>query len=375
MNYKRILEPVFNSAVEILPLILVMVTSCFFSLGTAAWIGVISYVVYLVSHVLLFERRCSPSYMICICGAILIFYIITKLTSPFGPVSTEHFTIICEVLLIVVFSISLYVRTYITSRVRKQHLKKEWPSMAIRIDEFFYVSRMLRNMLAIHLLIVLLYKLSPPSFQTSFKDRIFIPGLLLLLILLVVTFETFRIIVMKKKINQEAWLPIVNETGGVIGKIAQSVDQTSRKSFLHPVVRIAFLHQGMFYLKERPGSYATDPGKLDYPFEKFVYYSHSLEEAVGNILEKEGGRRDLPVKFVFRYLFKNQTISRLIYLYTCRVNDEDTMKCLQMKGGKLWTEKQIEENLGKGVFSEYFEKEFEILKATVLMAEKIATGT
>jgi hypothetical protein len=39
------------------------------------------------------------------------------------------------------------------------------------------------------------------------------------------------------------------------------------------------------------------------------------------------------------------------------------------EGGKLWLTAQIEENLSKGVFSGYFEKEFPYLQNTILFAE------
>jgi hypothetical protein len=36
----------------------------------------------------------------------------------------------------------------------------------------------------------------------------------------------------------------------------------------------------------------------------------------------------------------------------------------------LWSERQIEDNMGTGIFSECFELEFEYLKNTVLLAHR-----
>jgi hypothetical protein len=211
----------------------------------------------------------------------------------------------------------------------------------------------------------------PEQLHSTTIERIVIAGLLLFFVLTVMAFETIRLAIMRKKINYEEWLPIVNETGGVIGKIALSVSLASRKSYLHPIIRIALIYKGLFYLCERPDNGIINPGKIDYPFENFVLYNHSLDDAVGNSLRTETGKNDLPVKFVFRYLFSNDTANRMVYLYTCRIDDDATMNHLRLSTGKLWTERQIEENIDKGVFSECFEKEYEILKNTVLMAEKI----
>ena len=51
------------------------------------------------------------------------------------------------------------------------------------------------------------------------------------------------------------------------------------------------------------------------------------------------------------------------------IRSEKMMNIVKREGGKLWTGKQIEENMGKGLFSEYFEQEFNYLQNTVLLAE------
>ena len=63
-------------------------------------------------------------------------------------------------------------------------------------------------------------------------------------------------------------------------------------------------------------------------------------------------------------------MKHLVHLYTIRLANERQLAELAQERGKLWTVKQIEENLGKSVFSSYFEKEFAYLQNTVLLAEK-----
>jgi len=63
----------------------------------------------------------------------------------------------------------------------------------------------------------------------------------------------------------------------------------------------------------------------------------------------------------------------LVYLYIINIQDEEIMNSFRLNG-KLWTEKQIEENMDSGVFSEYFEKEYDVLKNTVLMADHLING-
>lgn len=65
--------------------------------------------------------------------------------------------------------------------------------------------------------------------------------------------------------------------------------------------------------------------------------------------------------------FENENTKRLIFFYVSIISSEKEFNKLLLKGGKLWTPKQIEDNIGSGVFSESFELEFEYLKNTVLM--------
>ncbi len=300
---------------------------------------------------------------------------ILYISSICGSIFPVCLAIVSEVILTLVLSIALLFKDFFIKKAKSKQNKDKHSALVVHINEVLLAARIIRNTLILHLIIVLLYEILPDDAHSAPLDKIMIPGLLFIFIFLIFAFEVVRISLMKRKINTENWLAIVNETGGVIGKVALSVSQGSKKHYLHPVIRIALIYKGLFYLYERPEHFLINPGKIDYPFEKYVYYNHSLDDAVGNVLQKAIGRKDLPVKFVFRYLFKTDTANRLVYLYTCKIEDEKTMNQINLGKGKLWTEKQIEENIGTGIFSECFEKEYEILKNTVLMAEKIIAGT
>ena len=62
-------------------------------------------------------------------------------------------------------------------------------------------------------------------------------------------------------------------------------------------------------------------------------------------------------------------MKHLVSLYALCLHSEEQLKRLVGHKGKLWTIKQVEENKGSGLFSEYFEKEFPYLRSTVLLAE------
>ena len=75
-------------------------------------------------------------------------------------------------------------------------------------------------------------------------------------------------------------------------------------------------------------------------------------------------------KYTGKYIFENNETKRLIFLYISIIDDEEKFNKLHLGDGKLWTEKQIEENRNSNIFSECFELEFEYLKNTVLLNSK-----
>jgi hypothetical protein len=98
---------------------------------------------------------------------------------------------------------------------------------------------------------------------------------------------------------------------------------------------------------------------------------HDINEAILNLVKKEIGTKDIPLRFLLKYIFENKSTKRLIFLYVSIIDDEEKFNCLELKDGKLWTEKQIEENRNSNIFSECFELEFVYLKNTVLLNYKL----
>ena len=121
---------------------------------------------------------------------------------------------------------------------------------------------------------------------------------------------------------------------------------------------MAVIYQGMLYLVNRGKKSFVSPDTIDYPFYSYVLFRHSIESTVRETMGGLGEKEDVMPRFLIRYTFENE-----------KVRSEKVMDQIKQPNGKLWTSKQIEENLGSGVFSEYFEQEFAYLQNTVLLAE------
>jgi hypothetical protein len=183
--------------------------------------------------------------------------------------------------------------------------------------------------------------------------------------------QALRFRLLSKRLQGEEWLPVINECGVVQGRIAKSVSLSMKNKFLHPIVRIALIYDGMLYLKDRDKSRLLNPERLDYPFETYMKYNHNIGEAVKNAVRKEIETETLPVRFILKYVFENSNTKRLIFLYVAVIKSEKDFDDLSLEGGKLWTTNQIEDNIGSSVFSETFEQEFDYLKNTVLMSDLV----
>jgi len=164
------------------------------------------------------------------------------------------------------------------------------------------------------------------------------------------------------------WLPIINESGTVYGKITYSQSIRKKNKCLHPIVRIALIHNGKIFLSEKKDIETNKITCLDYPFERHILYKETLDEAVAKTIASNGSQSDLfsDCTYLFHYIHRSEKIDRLVYFYICHIHNDSLLKKLNLNKGKWWMHKQIKENLNTGLFSLFFENEFKFLESTVL---------
>lgn len=269
----------------------------------------------------------------------------------------------------IIFVLLLIAARLSRSRIVSRSAKRENVMLRNYLKETLRVAFQTQYGLSVHLLLVMALLLLGAAGPGALHHRwILITAQLVLLA--VILLESGRLHLLSKKLYKEEWLPVVNESGDVTGKVAKSITKDLKNRFMHPVVRVALIFRGKIYLRERDASRLLNPGLLDYPFEKYMQYDHDIDESVHNSISRECGNRHLPLRFLLKYTFENDTTKRLIFLYVSDIEDEDLFNSLHLSGGKLWMETQIEDNMGTGLFSECFELEFEYLKNTILLAHR-----
>lgn len=289
---------------------------------------------------------------------------------PIGPIVSIYLPLITELLLVVVLAIMGFVKRSMLRRLRNSK-QPAYQRTLIRttLNEFFFVALLIQNLFTLHLFIILVYSILPETLQSVRAERFLYRELGILIGVLLILYEQIRISMMQGSLKKEMWLPVLNDGGKVIGCIARSVSRTVPKKYYHPVVRIAVIYQGMLYLSKRGKDAFVSPSTVDYPFTNYVLFKHSIESTVQETMGSLSEQKEVAPRFLIRYTFENEKVKHLVSLYVVCIRTEEQMDRIRRPGGKLWTSKQIEENLQAGVFSEYFEQEFGYLQNTVLLAE------
>ncbi|MDL2222953.1 hypothetical protein LJB98_02530 [Bacteroidales bacterium OttesenSCG-928-M11] len=359
--------PLLTPILGLFPAVIFFVMNFFFSYNEALLGSLVTFALFFLIDTIILKN--TPSYTIRVLVGVFICFILLQLVYPFDYIYKNEASIMLEVLFVVGFSIFFQIKGFFREKIARK-IKGSKNIKVLHFDSDVYVIRTALFVISTHLLIVLVYHLLPSELHTSFWDATIHYIILFILLCFHFIFEFFRFHKLSNKISEESWLPIINEHGAVQGRVAWSVSKNLGDKYLHPIIRIALINQGKIYLTERPDFFISQRNKLDYPLESYLLYGESLDDGVKNLL----GSNNLihsEARYIFRYNYKNIETNRMIYLYSYTVNDDEELESLREKTGRFWTSKQIEENLNTGLFSEYFEKEYELLNNTVLLADRL----
>lgn len=278
--------------------------------------------------------------------------------------------IIFEINTVIFFMLLRINRTLINLR----YVRRSDISQKLLYQGFIQVASLINYFFITHISIVLIYVYIRDGgmvLKIGMWDTIIFRGIPFVAVMLVVAYELWRVRFLMKKLNKEEWLPIVSEDGDITGKIAKSISLKMKDKYRHPVVRIALICGEKVFIQERPIKDHVFPGKLDYPFEKYVLYGHIMRESVTNSIKRNLEQNVmLDVDYIFKYPYENPNTKRLIFFYTARIANESDIKRTKKMSGKFWTIKQIEDAFADNTFSENFELEFEYLKNMILLKDE-----
>lgn len=267
-----------------------------------------------------------------------------------------------ELILVAVLAVSAFSKINLVGLLGKRYLKgaefneAQLAQMHKSLKSLFYI-------FAAHTLLVFY-----ATFFMSKEAWAFISGGLFYIIFGVYfLYELFRQKRNQKKLANEEWVPLVDEKGKVTGQAPRSQVHDGSK-LLHPVVHLHVLTpKKAILLQKRPESKLIQPGKWDTAVGGHISAGETLQEALKKEAYEEIGLKDFSAKLHKIYKWESDVEAELVYLFTTFDAKNFKVHSDEVEEVKFWTANQIEKQLGKGVFTPNFEKEFILLKNSGLI--------
>ena len=162
--------------------------------------------------------------------------------------------------------------------------------------------------------------------------------------------------------DAEEWLPMVDEQGRVMGKALRSYCHNGSKT-LHPVVHLHLLgHYRTIYLQKRAAGKLIQPGKWDTAVGGHLAYGEAIEESLRREALEEIGLQDFQAVPALKYKWESEVEAELVYCYITYQGKPNPPDSNEISEAKFWKFTEIEQNLGKGIFTPNFEHEYLLLK-------------
>lgn len=157
---------------------------------------------------------------------------------------------------------------------------------------------------------------------------------------------------------EDEWFPLVNESGETIGKATRRECHCGSK-LLHPVVHLhIFNANGELYLQKRSMNKDIQPGKWDTAVGGHVDYGETVEAALRREVREELGVTCFTPIFITRYVFESAVEKELVNTFKTVYNGPFSPDPVELDCGRFWSIAEIEDNLGKGIFTPNFVNEF-----------------
>ena len=164
-----------------------------------------------------------------------------------------------------------------------------------------------------------------------------------------------------KQVGAE-WFPVLESNGVVIGRSTRAYCHSGAKP-LHPVIHIHIIDRmSRVYLQKRSMKKDIQPGKWDTAVGGHISYGESVLEAVYREANEELGLHEFNPIHLETYEFESQIERELVNVFAAVGSYELTPDLDEVDEGRWWPIEEIDEALGKNIFTPNFESEFKMIR-------------
>lgn len=252
----------------------------------------------------------------------------------------------------------LFILRYRIRTWYDKHLKKACSPIYSSLELTFLFCTGLCIFTAIHLVVARFYGVYTHTYISS-NNVLFSFGILSVIFGTLYLIHWGYAILIVAQMEKECWVPLIDISGNVTGKIPYSILKKEDIPCMIPVVRVIYEYEGMYYMmaadKEKGNS-----GQIDLPIETFVRFGENMEACLKRIMDTTGlAGRAIKPRLLSRYEHKVKGTKRkhLVYLYIVTADKADLFAHPYFKGGKLWSMKQLTDNLGTDYLARQLESE------------------
>lgn len=356
---KQISESFYNPILYFLPTLVFIVVDDFWGLNNAWKIS------FPVAFALVFYVYFQYRRMFIWHGVLAVGYLIVGLLSTIASEILPVFGYVDELVFFILLTIMIFQKKSL-GKIAYKTLPHELP-LSNNENELFRVAKILMMITLFYLLVALVLEaLNAPN-----QDKLLniVKYCYAFGVGFIGIFETIRVFIVRNRLINEDWLPVVDEEGKVTGSVQYQPGTESESRLMHPVVRLYFIENGKIFLQQRNPNDSSEPLHWDASLSRQVRMSESIIMALKKFTRKLYQIEPLKYLFLTNYIYHGKFSNQYIYLFVLCKSDGIQPQEGEVYLTKWWTQKQIEAELGAGVFTERFEKEYEYLKRSGLLEQ------
>jgi isopentenyldiphosphate isomerase len=186
-------------------------------------------------------------------------------------------------------------------------------------------------------------------------------------LLFLATYEVMRVHLIRAKLLKEEWWPIVSNQGKIIGSIQHLTSLNDEKNYMHPVVHVLLIDKSMILLKKREFNDPESPDLWDSSISNHVKMGETIEKCVERSADEKYGINNFRFMYLSNYSVNGKNEKQYAFLFVSCLQAEYKLNPVTNEQTKWWTQRQIEDNMKDGIFSENFKMEFDLLQRSGLL--------